>query len=469
MAPLLAFVACCGLLAWLFREDMKWRRLESGAMWIPGIWVAIAGSRAPMYWTAYLGLGGGVESNVEGSPVNFLIATGLIAAAMYVLRQRGLNLGAVVRENKAIFLIYLFFAASAFWSEYPLVSLRRLIKDVGAIAVALLLLTERDPGAAIRTVCVRVSFILFSFSVLFYKWFPELGRTYTKDGEPMFSGVATQKNQLGQAVMVLIIILVWDWFELWKQEKSAVKKRQVIIHSGCLFVGVWLLLQAKSQTSLVCLLLGLLVWWAGGYLARLRTRAQVVQRVVAVGVFLVTFNALVHPSKVILEALGRDPTLTGRAENWPIMIELCKDPLFGTGYRMYWDVEGAEVEARTGFAYPTAHNGYLETYLSGGLLGLGLLGIVLLATLLRTAGGLPGGGNFGRLGFSFWVVLLVYNWTESCFLWGGFLWFTFLLWAVKPPPGLPSAVVLPSPDSGYSFAENQEFPGWHAGTPSGQA
>ena len=65
---------------------------------------------------------------------------------MLVLRQRGLNWSALVQRNKAFFLIYVFFAASALWSEYPLVSLRRLFKDFGAVAVALMLLTERDPG-----------------------------------------------------------------------------------------------------------------------------------------------------------------------------------------------------------------------------------------------------------------------------------------------------------------------------------
>jgi len=443
MAPSLALLLCCGFVAWLFREDMKWRRFESGALWIAGFWVAIAGSRSPTYWMAYLGLSGGVQNDVEGSPLNFLIATTLILAALFVLRKRGLNCSAFVQNNKALVLIYFFFAVSALYSaEYPLVSLRRLFKDFGAVAVALLFVTEVDPGAAIRTIYVRVSFILFPFSVLLYKYFPELGRTYSKGGEPLFAGVCTFKNQLGQMLLVFILILVWDLLELWKQEKSGVRKRQLLIHCGCLLMGVWMLLKANSATSLLCLLLGFLVWWGGGYLARLRSPLRLVLSVAAIGLCLVAVQAIFHPKEKILNALGRDERLTGRADAWPIMVELCKDPLVGDGYRMFWDVSREEVEERTGFDYPSAHNGYLETYLAGGMVGLALLGLLLLATGLKIAKGLLGGGSFARLGFTFWLVLLAYNWTESSLLYGDSLWFAFLLWAVKPPPGLAATHVL---------------------------
>src|SRR5688572_6351056 len=89
----------------------------------------------------------------------------------------------------------------------------------------------------------------------------------------------------------------------------------------------------------------------------------------------------------------------------------CDNPVLGMGYRMFWDVVGHEVEEKTGFAYPTAHNGYVETYLAGGVVGLALLGLFVVGTGLTAAEGLLTRGSFGRLGLVFWVVLLVYNWT----------------------------------------------------------
>ena len=456
MSPRIALLVCCGFIVWLFREDMKWRRLESKALWIAGIWVAIAGSRSPTYWMSYLGLSGAPGSDVEGSPVNFVITAALIVAGLLVLRQRGLSVSSFVHGNKALFVIYCFFALSALWSQYPAVSLRRLFKDFGCVPIALLLLSQRDPGAAIRAVYMRVSFILFPLSEVLYKYFPDIGRSYSKSGEPLFAGVCTFKNELGQTLMVFMLILFWDLFELCREEKSPIKRRQVLIHCGWLVIAFWLLMQAHSGTSLVCLLLGLLVWWGGAYLARLKSPIQVFLSMLAIGLCLVVLQSTFQLSKIGLDALGRDPTLTGRTENWPVMAELCNDPIWGTGYRMFWDVKGEEVERRTGFAYPSAHNGYLETYLAGGFVGLGLLALFLLAIFLKTAEGILAGGNFPRLGLSFWAVLLAYNWTESSFLWGSILWFTFLLWAVKPRTRLPIEVVLVSMNSGRSLTERAE-------------
>jgi exopolysaccharide production protein ExoQ len=448
MSPFLAFLLCCGVSAWLFREDMKWRRLESPALWIAGIWVAIAGSRSPTYWTDYLGLGSSAQSNLDGNPLNFLITSLLIVAALLVLSNRGYNWSAFAKANKSLCLIYFFFALSFLWGEYPSVLLRRLWKDVGCVAIVVLLLTQRDPAAAIRTIYVRVSFLLFPFSVLFYKYFPELGRGYSFGGDMLFSGVCTFKNELGMVLMVFGLIGLWDLLELRKEEKSAVKKRQVLIHYGCSLMIIWLLIASNSATSLVCLLLGMLIWWGGRYLARLGSPLQIMFSVVTAVLFLGVLEAVFDLKGMFLDVIGRDRTFSGRTVAWPLMMESVRNPLLGEGYRMFWDLHGLAVEEKTGFPFPTAHSGYVEMYLAGGLVGLALLGLFLLATGLRVAKGLLEEGSFGRLGFIFWVLLLIYNYTESSFLWSTTIWFTFLLWAIKPQLRTSRTFVSPSLSSG---------------------
>ena len=68
--------------------------------------------------------------------------------------------------------------------------------------------------------------------MLFYKYFPELGRTYSKSGEPLFAGVCSFKNELGQTLMVFGLILLWDLLELSQAGEIRGKKRQVLIHCG---------------------------------------------------------------------------------------------------------------------------------------------------------------------------------------------------------------------------------------------
>ncbi len=76
-----------------------------------------------------------------------------------------------------------------------------------------------------------------------------------------------------------------------------------------------------------------------------------------------------------LHALGKDATLTGRADFWPAMLEAAKArPWFGYGYSTgYRTAVAGAIAARTGFGYvPNAQNGYLDALLNLGGVGLAL-------------------------------------------------------------------------------------------------
>ena len=53
MSRQLILYACWGFIAWLFRQDMAWRKLGSKALLIPGAFIAIQGSRPVSYWFGY--------------------------------------------------------------------------------------------------------------------------------------------------------------------------------------------------------------------------------------------------------------------------------------------------------------------------------------------------------------------------------------------------------------------------------
>ena len=75
----------------------------------------------------------------------------------------------------------------------------------------------------------------------------------------------------------------------------------------------------------------------------------------------------------------------------------------------------------------TAHNGYLETYLNGGLIGVALLVFLLLSMGRSAVDKLLDGGPLGKISFVFWVIALVHNISESGFFLGTPLWITLLL------------------------------------------
>ena len=80
-----------------------------------------------------------------------------------------------------------------------------------------------------------------------------------------------------------------------------------------------------------------------------------------------------------------------------------------------------------------AHNGYLETYLDSGIIGLALLVWMLLAALRRSSNALAQGSASAAFQFTLVVVLLLYNLTESVFNRFGPIWFVSLIALVIYP------------------------------------
>lgn len=92
-------------------------------------------------------------------------------------------------------------------------------------------------------------------------------------------------------------------------------------------------------------------------------------------------------AKVLLEAIGKDPTLTGRTEMWPFIIEMIqKQPWLGYGYNGFWhdwNSPGAYVWYAAQWTPPNSHNGFLDLWLELGLLGILVFAIGFGVNLLR--------------------------------------------------------------------------------------
>jgi exopolysaccharide production protein ExoQ len=123
-------------------------------------------------------------------------------------------------------------------------------------------------------------------------------------------------------------------------------------------------------------------------------------------------------ASVLLGSIGKDPTLTGRTEMWPhIMDMIWKQPWLGYGYSAFWNdwnSPGAYVWYAARWTPPNSHNGFLDLWLDFGLVGLVIFGIGLLQTLMRGLNRL----RIDKYWTSYWVILyLTYlilgNITES--------------------------------------------------------
>jgi len=105
------------------------------------------------------------------------------------------------------------------------------------------------------------------------------------------------------------------------------------------------------------------------------------------------------------------------------------DPLFGTGYNSFW--LGSAVERYDNITQ--AHNGYLETYLNGGIIGLCLLTAMIVFTGSKLKKELLQGSSLGLLLFCFLFIAVFYNLTEAMFNRLSLVWFVLLIAALNYP------------------------------------
>ena len=77
-----------------------------------------------------------------------------------------------------IVIFFLYEGISILWSDFPFVAFRRWIKASGDFVMVFVLATDPVPVRAITTAIKRSGYILIPLSLLFCKYYPELGRAF---------------------------------------------------------------------------------------------------------------------------------------------------------------------------------------------------------------------------------------------------------------------------------------------------
>lgn len=419
---------------WLIKKDGARRAAISKAIWIPTLWVGILASRPLSSW---VGFGGGSNS-LEGSPLDRLFFFGFILVAFVILSRRQLNWSVVFSRNWPVFLFYGYLLVSVLWAESPVVSFKRWFKEFGNIMVLLVILTEVNPQEAFRAVFVRCAYVLLPLSVIFIRWFPSMGRNYNiHTGAMEATGVTFQKNSLGATVLVCTLVLIWDWMERSRAGLPRRSKVERFMPFAILAMSVYLINLCDSKTSIACLLLG------AGILAAVKLpllRQKIGQfggyALAGIAVFFLLDQAF-GISQLVVRSMGRDMTFTGRTDVWRELFALKTDPVFGTGFLSFWSDRFYQSQLPI-WVSNSAHNGYLDTYLDGGSIGVGLLIIMLLAVALKVNRQLGRHGTYALIRFAVVLVTIIGDFSESHFGRMTPLGFLFLLIAFDIPPSINS-------------------------------
>ncbi len=191
---------------------------------------------------------------------------------------------------------------------------------------------------------------------------PDAG-TQTYGHSTVWSGVFVSKNQLGWVAALTLVLGL-----------HGVKERVSTALSVCLIAfSVLCLVQSQSKGSWVAAAAGACYVTVLAHLARRFSEA--LATIMAMGIALVTVVFAKMALPLVLDALGRDGTLTGRTDIWDLYLSaMMKTPWLGQGPGAFTGLSSITEKlayqlADLGAIY-TPHNMFLGAFGDAGVLGL---------------------------------------------------------------------------------------------------
>ncbi len=435
MPPTLALCLWFAVLVALFYYDPARDQKSSLALWVPLIWMIIQASRLPSQWLDMGASGMSMQAMEEGNPLDRAILFGLTLLALGILVRRSFNFSRFVTKNPALICFLLFALLSICWSDFPFITFKRWIRDLGDYLGAVVVLTDRSPVDGIRVVLRRLAYVLVSLSIVLDKYFLQISRHYNGwTGAVETVGATTSKNMLGLLCLVSGLFFLWDTVTRWPDRRQRKTKRVLAVNAVFLWMTIWLLHTAQSTTSTLCLVLGGLVILASA--SRWIRRHPRILKTLIPGSFCLylILNFALGMNGAMAQAVGKDPTLTDRTKIWAFLLGMHTNPLMGTGYQSFWlgpRLEWFWSNAGVG-RLNEAHNGYLEIYLELGIIGVGLLAWFLVSSFRVVFRRLRSSPGFAAFGMAVWIAMVFYNMSEAAFE-TGLMYSLFLLTALAVP------------------------------------
>jgi hypothetical protein len=410
--------------------ELKKSNGPSIALWVPLLWMFLAGSRYASSWLNLSAPQTSADAFAEGSPVDRAVFFLLIGVGAFILSRRKIDWSRLRSQNKWVVLYFLYCLSSIAWTDEPFVLFKRWLKDLGNPIMALLVLTEQYPYEAVGVILKRLAFLLLPLSVLFIRFYPDLGRVYAVDGTTTYTGAGEQKNSLGALCLISGISFAWTFLQNRKGNFKWGEKGNLVDY---ILIGMlaWLLYISNSQTSFTCLVvtLGLL------FVSRTTIIAQKPSRIIVVIIFGVLLfsilEATLHVKELVFSLLGRNSTLTDRTEVWEVVRGLEFNSVMGAGFMSFWTGDRMELIWRTlRIRLVQAHSGYLEQYLNLGYIGVAFIGGIMLSALLKIRKHLDVDPPAAMLRLCFIVTAILYNYTEAAFFGINNLWLLLLFGAI---------------------------------------
>jgi exopolysaccharide production protein ExoQ len=412
MAKVIALFLCVSFVLFLLRLERKQAPKVERTSWIPTVWMLLIASKPLATW-----FGASVDTT-DGSLLDRAALSALLCLGLALLVHRKFDWRGAVRANSALAAVLVLMLVSILWSGVPFVSLKRWIRELLAVTMACLVLTEHDPREVIVSIFRRSVYILIPFSLLLVKFYPQYGVQFSRwSGERMWIGVTLQKNGLGRLCMFSFIFIIWTFVRRRHAPEVISMKYRALAEGVVLAITLWLLkgpsLKAASATAIVALcsglaVFGLLLWVKSGKI-KLGTVLLPMIAVAIMGFGLATMLLGGSTVASFTSTLGRDDTLTGRSDIWAVLVPVFRQrPLLGRGFGSFWTSRSREY-----YQMGEAHSGYLEVLLELGLVGMVFYGGFVVSTCRRAIREMSRDFDWGCLLICCLIMALIHNVSES--------------------------------------------------------
>jgi len=191
-------------------------------------------------------------------------------------------------------------------------------------------------------------------------------------------GIYTHKNWLGRMMVLgsgVLFLLAND-----------ARKHRLITWIG-LSIAFLLVLLSRSSSSLLNTIIVLSTVSASRALW-LHTKLLIPVVVSAIAFGAIFSLGATSFAETVLGSLGKDLSLTGRADIWPFVIDKIQErPLLGYGFAVFWNGlqgESAYIWRALKWSVPDSHNGFLDLWIDLGFVGFFLFCITFVQTLIRS-------------------------------------------------------------------------------------
>jgi exopolysaccharide production protein ExoQ len=334
----------------------------------------------PLFLTGGANEGDGVDVTTLDLSVNAKLSTLVYVITFILLGLRWRRSLATFSSNVFLWILLGVVCFSYFWSINPDQTLRFSIYAVGTTGFGLYLATRYSLVEQMKLLGWSYGFLLI-LSILFAVAIPKYG-IMSGVHEGALRGVFTHKNQFGAFMAPGGVIFLLNAFR---------GERYSWLYWGLLVLNCGAMVMSQSTTAvgtfglmlILCIIYRIFRW-------RYEVMISAVLGVTIVGFMgLILFAGYVG-SDSLFSSLGKDATLSGRTDIWQyVWDQIQLKPWLGYGMTAFWNgLEGPSgyIQYAMRISVIYSHNGFLDLWLSIGIVGLGIFLMSFVVTVVQSLG-----------------------------------------------------------------------------------